>query len=521
MRETKFFIQSTNYTRDKMFRKFSLFLSFFVCLLRKRIVSWFAFLKSKIIVSTSAGFLEGSQESFGSQFKYFAFKGIPYAEPPIGELRFRNPVPHRGWSGVRNATVFGKSCLGEGYFGMMKGESEDCLYLNVYSPNVHGNLPVMFWIHGGGFRIGDGSSLVYGPKLLVREDVVIVTINYRLSVFGFLSTEDKHAQGNYGLKDMVLALKWVKQNIKNFGGDPDNITAFGTSSGAASVHLMLMSKMSQGLFHKAIMMSGTALFPLALQPNPKNVAEALGHKLGLKFNTTKSLVEQLRQIDGKEIIDASTGLKVANSNPQVPLNFLPSVEPEDSIDERFLVNTPINFLRSGNFHTVPTILGTNSNEGLLALSSFASLNEDFKFDQFFVPLTFGLEKDSDEAKEVIETFKKLYFGGEIVSKCSKTSRTCWANFHTDAQMKFSSDRTAKFLANENLQPVYSFEFGYSGSLSILKTLLSLEHYEGAMHGDESFYIFCPDCPLLVSKTDRALEVRRRQIRMFTNFAKFG
>jgi bile salt-stimulated lipase len=218
--------------------------------------------KTYAVVDTTSGRLQGVEESSDSSHKYFAFKGIPYAEPPVGELRFRNPVPHRGWSGLRKALEYGEKCCTKGMYGLLGGGQEDCLFLNVFSPNLKGNLPVMFWIHGGSFLYGDGSSLLFGPELLVRENVVIVTFNYRLSVFGFLSTEDKHAQGNYGLKDIVLALKWVKQNIKNFGGDPDNITAFGQSAGAMSVHLMLMSKMSQGLFHKAIMMSGTALSSL-------------------------------------------------------------------------------------------------------------------------------------------------------------------------------------------------------------------------------------------------------------------
>lgn len=128
---------------------------------------------------------------------------------------------------MRDASRHRSHCPNDGIGGIGAGGEEDCLFLNVYTPNLVGNLSVMFWIHGGAFIIGDGNSLVYGPDLLLRENVIVVTMNYRLSALGFLSTGDKHAQGNYGLKDMVMALKWVNENIAAFGGNPRRITVFG------------------------------------------------------------------------------------------------------------------------------------------------------------------------------------------------------------------------------------------------------------------------------------------------------
>lgn len=192
--------------------------------------------QTRPIVTTSGGQVQGIQLSTGIlQPNYFAFKGIPYAEPPVGNLRWRNPVPHRGWSGVRDAAEHGEHCPHLGWFGLDVGGEEDCLFLNVYSSSLTGARAVMVWIHGGSFSSGSGDSWVYGPDFLVNDGVVVVTMNYRLGTLGFLGTGDGVAQGNYGMKDMVEALRWVRTNIAAFGGNPNAVTVFGESSGSASV----------------------------------------------------------------------------------------------------------------------------------------------------------------------------------------------------------------------------------------------------------------------------------------------
>ncbi|KAF2898714.1 hypothetical protein ILUMI_07459 [Ignelater luminosus] len=217
------------------------------------------------IVSIQEGKLRGKIccDFIGGQ--YFSFQGIPYAKPPVGQLRFKAPQPSEPWTGIRDATIEGNICYhlteSKQYVG-----SEDCLFLNVYTPKLpikdEFNLkPVMFWIHGGAFYYGSGNTDLYGPDYLISEDVVIVTINYRFGLLGFLNLEDPTlgVPGNAGLKDQVMALKWVKRNISQFCGDPDNVTIFGQSSGSASVQCLMLSPMAKGLFHKAIMQSGTAL----------------------------------------------------------------------------------------------------------------------------------------------------------------------------------------------------------------------------------------------------------------------
>ena len=185
------------------------------------------------VVNTSYGQLRGESLSCGILCSYWSFKGIPYAAAPVGDLRFRAPVEPPSWTGVRDALEHGPSCPAIPTTSSM---DEDCLSLNVYTRNFGTPQAVLVWIHGGGFISGSGDSLVYGPEHLIEEDVVIVTINYRLGALGFLGTGDTNSPGNYGLKDMIMALRWIRENISNFGGEPNNVTIFGESAGGAAVH---------------------------------------------------------------------------------------------------------------------------------------------------------------------------------------------------------------------------------------------------------------------------------------------
>ncbi len=207
---------------------------------------------------------------------YTVFKGIPYAKPPIGELRLRAPQPPDAWEGVRKADTFGPCSIqgvnrGEGFYGKefysdpayCYETSEDCLYLNIWTPAVTGDekLPVAFWIHGGGYGGGNGGEMEFDGEAFCREGVILVTINYRLGLLGFmahpwLSAESgQQVSGNYGILDQIEALRWVHENIEAFGGDPRNVTAFGQSAGCMSVQTLVSSPLTRGLIHKAILQS--------------------------------------------------------------------------------------------------------------------------------------------------------------------------------------------------------------------------------------------------------------------------
>ena len=222
---------------------------------------------SPLTVKTEQGKARGKTINDG---KVQAFLGLPYAAPPVGDLRWKAPQPPARWKGERDATKFGAHCAQGHLFDDIIFQddraSEDCLFLNVYTPanaTANSRLPVLFWIHGGGYAVGAGSEPRHNGDFLPLKGVVLVTINYRLGVFGFLATSDlakeaNGAAGNYGLLDMVSALQWVKANIKNFGGDPDNVTIFGESAGSLAVSTLMASPMARGLFHKSIGESGAA-----------------------------------------------------------------------------------------------------------------------------------------------------------------------------------------------------------------------------------------------------------------------
>jgi len=221
-----------------------------------------------LTVKTAQGKVRGKTINEG---KVKAFLGLPYAAPPVGDQRWRAPEPAAKWKGVRDATKFGPRCMQASVFQDMAfqdaGPSEDCLYLNVYAPasaTAKSKLPVMLWIHGGGFLSGSASEPRHNGDFLPLKGVVLATINYRLGVFGFLATTelakegDGHA-GNYGLMDMIAALEWVKNNIAKFGGDPANVTIFGESAGSMAVSTLMASPLAQGLFAKGIGESGSGL----------------------------------------------------------------------------------------------------------------------------------------------------------------------------------------------------------------------------------------------------------------------
>ena len=248
--------------------------------------------------------------------KVRAFLGLPYAAPPVGDMRWKAPEPPAKWKGKRDATRYGARCVQARVFDDMvfqdNGPSEDCLFLNVYTPAEARNkskLPVMFWIHGGGYSGGASSEPRHNGDFLPTKGVVLVTINYRLGVFGFLATEDLAkeaggAAGNYGLLDMVAALRWVNANIRNFGGDPGNVTIFGESAGSFAVSTLMASPLAQGLFHKAIGESGAA-FPSGMNLGGETLAERAKTDGAWVASLGVASLAELRALPADTILEAA------------------------------------------------------------------------------------------------------------------------------------------------------------------------------------------------------------------------
>jgi len=281
-----------------------------------------------------------------------SFKNIPYAAPPVGDLRWRPPQPVNPWTGVRPATTVGVLCQ-QKYNAQDNGVgplpmSEDCLTLNVFAPAGARKAPVMFWIHGGGFVNGSGTAALYDGTALAKQGVVVVTINYRLGRFGFfahpaLTAEAKGGPvANYALMDMIAALKWVRTNIAKFGGDPDQVTIFGESAGGASVNYLMVSPEARGLFSRAMSQSGIGREAVPALSEAEKVGVALAETAGLKDATAADL----RKLTPEQILDALGGQSLAAA-----IN-----------DGKILPATPVEAFGAGQQAKVPFVIGWNSLE---------------------------------------------------------------------------------------------------------------------------------------------------------------
>ncbi len=311
-------------------------------------------------VTIDTGILEGLDTA-----KVKVFRGIPYAAPPVGALRWKPPQAAKSWTGIRPASKLGHNCVQHQPYGdidpFAAGVSEDCLYLNVWTNSLDKNAsrrPVMVWIHGGGFFAGFGGEERHNGARLAQKGAVVVTVNYRLGAFGFLAhpafaaESPHHSAGNYGLLDQIAALRWVQRNIARFGGDPSRVTIFGESAGGMSVGSLITSPLAKGLFQRAILESGTGV---GTGVGSRGEAQKVGMQLAESLHVHGSGIEaarQLRALKADTVLAAS--LRVG---PQGQPMFWPV------IDGWVLPHAVDTTLASGAANLVPVIAGTNRDEG--------------------------------------------------------------------------------------------------------------------------------------------------------------
>jgi para-nitrobenzyl esterase len=324
---------------------------------------------------TGQGWIEGYRDG-----DTLVFKGIPYARPPVGELRWRPPATVPAWNGLRQTTAFGPKCSQQG--GAFNGQGEeDCLYLNVWAPDTKSvpadetaRRPVMLWIHGGGLLFGSSTNAIFNSRKLAEAgNVVIVSFNYRLGVFGFLGLRElsvesqPQSSGAYGLLDQNAALKWVHDNIAAFGGDPDNITLFGESAGATSVCMHLAAPISRGLFQRAIIQSGPCLInQVSLEEHERRsrfIVDALG------CTDSNDVSACLRAADVHDVIEANrdktTGLP-PGLNDESPTW---SIEKGLPVDGVFMLKPFVQAIREGDVAEVPVMIGSVADEWYTFLNS--------------------------------------------------------------------------------------------------------------------------------------------------------
>jgi para-nitrobenzyl esterase len=442
-------------------------------------------------VRIANGVVQGTQEDGLS-----IYRGIPFAAPPVGALRWRAPQPVKNWTGVLHADHFAPACMQhlEAWMGPIH-DSEDCLYLNVWSPakSAQANLPVMVWIYGGGFTSGATSIAAYSGENLAKHGVVVVSIAYRVGPLGFLalpalSAESKHhVSGNYGLLDQIAGLRWVQHNIAAFGGDPHKVTIFGESAGGISVSMLAASPLAHGLFQGAISESGSSFGPTRTPPAPGENVQTLANaeREGVAFEKhlgARSLA-QLRQIPASTIDDA----RAAGGE------FWPV------LDGRVIVGDEYNLYKEGRYNHTPVLIGTNSDEGAL----------------FGTPPT----------REAYLNGVRQRFGpfADRVLAVYPATPAAWRqssmNLMRDTAFAWGTWSWARLQSRTHGGPVYMYYFDH---IQPRPANSPWKNAIGAVHSEEIVYVFqhinqSPNLPW--TPVDRKLSADMATY--WTNFAKYG
>ncbi|KAF0751373.1 esterase E4-like isoform X1 [Aphis craccivora] len=458
-----------------------------------------------------------------SNKSYVSFLGIPYALPPINNLRFKPPVKHPGWTGVYKAFSCGKVCMQYDVFMTKKiVGSEDCLYLNIFVPQEEmvEKKAVMVFIHGGAFNYGSGSLDFYSPDYLLDENVIVVTINYRLNVLGFLNFGIDECPGNMGLKDQLFAFKWIKANIAAFGGDTNNITIFGESAGSASVHCHLLSPLSTGSFDKAIMQSGCIFNSWAFNEKHVEVAFKLAEKLGCQKDDPKEIVKYLLNIPAIDLVKCTTlKFKIEGQRDLLNFQFVPTIESE-AVSNRLLPAHPNILIKSAS--PVPLISGVNNMEGMIVFGEhrLGKLFDYYKFEE--ISKLF----ESYYSEEVIQRVKNFYFNEhEQSSDIIKLENTC--RLFSDVFFTKDFYRGFNDLLKKDKAPIYNYEFKFDGELNACKKLLFatrpiFHSLKGACHTDELNYLFYGQLFGFLPKANTPeYRMCKTMSKLWCNFAKTG
>jgi len=447
-----------------------------------------------LVVQTASGPVEGFEDD-----GVFSYRGIPYAAPPAGDLRWKPPTDPAPWTGTLAAIEKPNVCPQEAFGGLPVpgfSPSEDCLYLNVDSPIGGSALPVMVWIHGGAFTLGEGLQTdggTTGDRIARETGTVVVSMNYRLGQFGFLAHSELTAEspdgasGNYGLMDQTAALEWVQENIEAFGGDPDNVTIFGESAGAFSVCSHLASAKSAGLFARAILQSGSCERPWPTLEDAESQGDAFAEALGC--DSQQEALTCMRAKSADEVLAALP--------PAPNFGFNPTDEPTGSwgpvLDGSFFTEQPSDSFTSGNFNRVPTILGFTREEARLFtwLGSFADpplvVTED-NYEELIARFVGG---DSELAARVAVEYPLDDYSEPTVALAAVVTDTV---FRCPGKTELA--KLAAFV------PAYLYQFEYPDGHSQLEVALpfipgaELPSYDlAAFHGADIPYVFGYD-PLL-------------------------
>ncbi|XP_068155284.1 juvenile hormone esterase [Drosophila tropicalis] len=474
-----------------------------------------------IEIDTELGRIRGTNLTSRLGLGFHAFRGIRYAEPPLGPLRFLNPKPVKAWSPTTfDASEDGPMCPQP--WDNLTDVSEDCLRLNVYTKNVTGRLPVIVFLHPGGFYVFSGQSkYLAGPEHFMDRDCVLVALNYRLGSLGFLATGTAQAPGNAGLKDQVMALRWIRQHIHRFGGDPESVTLLGYSAGSVSIGLHMLSPMSRGLFHRGICMSASPFGPAKYEQTDLKVAQRQAKLLNCTIESTDEMVQCLREKPMLDFVDSYNGMFEFGWNPI--LNWRLVIEP-DFGQERYLLEDPFKTVMRGDFYKVPLITGITEFEFLsgaffdLRNASIVSrLNNDW---EHVAPIVLLYDRDTDQSRLTSRVLREKYLGQGNITLAYPKSIMPLGRLYSDGVIGVGYHRFLHLMANQNV-PMYNYHFRYKGRYSFLKNPDTNETY-GAVHHDELLYLFHVKLVSpLFKKDDPENFMIERLTRMWFEFAKSG
>ncbi|XP_022916048.2 pyrethroid hydrolase Ces2a-like [Onthophagus taurus] len=470
------------------------------------------------IIRTKNGKVRGLETKLSSNLTMYSYLGIPYARSPLGKLRFEPPVPSQQWSGIRDSTIQKSQCVQSRFATVRTNKiegSEDCLYLNVYTstlPDINNNInyPVMVWIHGGGFYEGDNGYELYPPENFVKQGIVVVTIAYRLGIFGFFHTGDLVSPGNNGIRDQIMALKWVNENIEKFGGDKNKVTISGESAGGMAVSHLILSPLSKGLFQKAIIQSGSSIMAPAIGEEQPIYAFTTGSLLGINANNSQELVTKLRNVDFRELEAAST--RAGADTGQRLIAYTVVIEPKHQ--NAVISKSPYEMLENGEYNKVPILMGFNSNEGDgLPDMLLRSLLKESKLAPYnLVPIGLNLNASSDTntINYVGTLIKEYYFPGSTTDYTDAD----FQHWFGDMVMTRALIQQGIFLSKHTV--VYFYEFNCIGRLgNPLRT-----NWNAVGHAEELNYLFTRRTqPRILSDDDKICS--QRVVKLWGNFIKFG
>ncbi|KAJ8923397.1 hypothetical protein NQ315_001955 [Exocentrus adspersus] len=476
------------------------------------------------LVTLPEGQIRGRALKLVDNSTYYAFQDIPYASPPVGELRFKEPVAPEKWEGVLNTTKNTKICYQSGVYSDLGDlrQTEDCLYLNVYTTLKPGDdtqipLPVLVWIHGGGLISGSGASLFYNPQLFLHHNIIIVTINYRLGPLGFLTTEDGVIPGNLGLKDQHFALQWVKKNIKLFGGDPEKVTISGESAGGECVGWHLSSLRNKDLFRAAILQSGTAMGAYSHQDYARFYAFELGKSLDSNFTSDDS-AELLKLLQNTSASDITNNTVTVVVGKEIGLDIVggmiwgPVIENKE-LDGAFVTGLFHEDVRIGNINQVPIIIGFNSEEESflwrIDASRFKKWAKYFDSDPSNIihnKFNMTIENKLTAGKKLREIYTDGTFEDDVGAVVT---------FFSDEEFSTPMTRHAKL--QSYYADVYLYQFSYKGKLGgqIDDDDADLK---GVGHTEELPYFWGQNSNEPIDPDDE--KTRHRLLTLWTNFVKY-